>query len=87
MAIQTVRAGWAKVRENGPSKGDGSEEEVSARRQLLLAAEEEAKTAKKGLWSSTEQVERLVEHGMPEDPTSFLAKWKGKPIDGLCFSL
>lgn len=83
VALEAVKAGWAKVREGG---GKGGEEEEGSRKALLKAAEEEARVAGKGQWAPAGPPERTVEYSMPEDCNAFLAEHKGKPLDGELFA-
>lgn len=85
VALEAVKAGWAKVREGG---GKSGEEEEGSRKAQLKAAEDEARAAGKGQWAPAGPQERTVEYSMPEDCAAFLAEYKGKPLDGeSCCSL
>lgn len=79
VATAVVTAGWAKVRE---SRGNADEED-GAKREALVAAEDEAKTMARGLWSTAPPPERQVSFVMPEDPAAFLAKYKSQPLDAV----
>jgi staphylococcal nuclease domain-containing protein 1 len=85
VGLATVKAGWAKVRDNAGKGGAPAEQEEGSRRQQLLDAEEEAKVMARGVWSTSGPVDRTVEYSMPGDPAAFLAQYKGLPLDGELF--
>ncbi|KAH9448966.1 hypothetical protein MJO29_009850 [Puccinia striiformis f. sp. tritici] len=86
VALEIVKNGWAKLREN--TKPGNAEDETDgespeqARRNQLKEAEEMARLEGKGLWSETNP-SLEVNYSMPEDPAAFLSEYKGKNLDAV----
>ncbi|KAG6842174.1 hypothetical protein C0991_001667 [Blastosporella zonata] len=75
LASELLKNGWAKLKE---IKREPTDEDLK-RREL----ENEARTGGKGLWNPHGPQARAVHHTMPEDSQTFVAEWKGKPLDAI----
>ncbi|KAF7729367.1 hypothetical protein EC973_004624 [Apophysomyces ossiformis] len=75
-----VRNGWLKVRE---SKARGNEEEHEATLETLRQLEDEARQAKRGMWSDKEDGQRKISYSFDGDARTFLNQYKGKPLDAI----
>ncbi|KAI9251523.1 hypothetical protein BDA99DRAFT_552985 [Phascolomyces articulosus] len=73
-----VKQGWLKVRD---SKAHGDLEEHEATLDHLHDLEDEARDAKKGMWSTDEDGTRDVSFTFDGDARAFLNKYKGQPLD------
>ncbi|OZJ04390.1 hypothetical protein BZG36_02420 [Bifiguratus adelaidae] len=81
VATSVVSEGWAKVRDS--LRRDASEEEEEAFGKLQ-SAEESAKAAHKGLWSTDQESgKRSVSYQFTEDARKFLDAYKGTPINAV----
>ncbi|KAA1103703.1 hypothetical protein PGTUg99_000267 [Puccinia graminis f. sp. tritici] len=85
VALEMVKNGWAKLRENtkpgnADDENDGESSEQDRRNQLK-EAEETARREGRGVWAEdTPNLE--INYSMPEDPAAFLSEYKGKTLDG-----
>ncbi|KAA1099306.1 hypothetical protein PGT21_002972 [Puccinia graminis f. sp. tritici] len=81
VALEMVKNGWAKLRENtkpgnADDENDGESSEQDRRNQLK-EAEETARREGRGVWAEdTPNLE--INYSMPEDPAAFLSEYKGK---------
>ncbi|KNZ57389.1 hypothetical protein VP01_2171g1 [Puccinia sorghi] len=85
VALEIVKNGWAKLRENtkpgnADDENNGGNPEQDRRNQLK-EAEETARREGKGLWAEAPP-NLEVHYSMPEDPAAFLREYKGKSLDG-----
>lgn len=80
-ALASVQAGASKVRESRNADMEGAAEQ--SRKAQLRQAEDDAKSAARGLWA--DEVTRVeVNYNMPDDPDAFLAEHgKGKKLDAV----
>ncbi|OAV88251.1 hypothetical protein PTTG_01501 [Puccinia triticina 1-1 BBBD Race 1] len=86
VALEIVKNGWAKLRENTkPGNADdetGGASPEQDRRIQLKEAEETARREGRGLWA--EDIPNLeINYSMPEDPAAFLSEYKGKSLDAI----
>jgi len=86
VALEIVKNGWAKLRENtklgnADDENNGGNPEQDRRNQLK-EAEETARREGKGLWAETPPTLE-VHYSMPEDPAAFLREYKGKSLDAI----
>ncbi|SCZ88438.1 BZ3500_MvSof-1268-A1-R1_Chr2-1g04411 [Microbotryum saponariae] len=80
VGLAVVKAGWAKLRDSPKGAADGDED---PRRAEFVQAEEEAKVMARGMWATSGPPEQHVNFSMPEDPSTFLAQYKGQPLDAI----
>lgn len=84
VAREIISAGWAKVHDSGSRRNANSqpeEEEEGGWKAKLRELQEEAKAAARGVWGPDELFK--VDHTMPDDTQSFLAEYKGKPLESV----
>ncbi|SCV72043.1 BQ2448_4737 [Microbotryum intermedium] len=80
VGLAVVKAGWAKLRDLPKGAADSEED---PRRAEFVQAEEEAKVMARGMWATSGPPEQHVNFSMPEDPSAFLAEYKGRPLDAI----
>lgn len=79
VAHEILAAGWAKVHDSVARRSDEADD--GSWKQKLRSVQDEAIAAGVGLWGPDDLLK--VDHSMPEDTASFLAQWKGKPIESI----
>lgn len=86
VALEIVKNGWAKLRENlkngSTDEESGNENPELGRRNQLKEAEETARREAKGLWAETKS-DVDVQYSMPDDPAAFLLEHKGRSINAI----
>ncbi|SPO22182.1 related to transcriptional coactivator p100 [Ustilago trichophora] len=79
VAHEILAAGWAKVHDSVARRSEEADD--GSWKQKLRSVQDEASAAGVGLWGPDDLLK--VDHSMPEDTASFLAEWKGKPIESI----
>ncbi|KZT65949.1 hypothetical protein DAEQUDRAFT_696411 [Daedalea quercina L-15889] len=75
IASELIRNGWAKLKD---MKREPTEDDLRKR-----DLESEAKAQGKGIWNPHGPKARTVHYMMPTDSQSFIAEWKGRPLDAI----